>query len=457
MWVPRQGLKRTSSRLGLAAIWALFASLLSPQIAVANTPEVFTFTGSGYGHGVGMSQIGARGMALESSTAVEILGHFYPGTEVTATDDTQTIRINIGHRLQDATITMRPLSRTQPGLPSLTLLSGSIEPGVEAIESATVGTYFDDFTLSLFSQPDAIEVTRSSKTAKFAPLAPATSWTLRWDSQTVIQVRTAARTYLIRYGQIGIKWVSNSVAPGQMEITASMRLGDEYLYGLGEVPSSWPAAALEAQAIAARTFALTKLSRIRSACDCNIYSTTRDQNFVGFSKESEAIYGVRWREAVDRTRSLAVLWEQRPIQAFFFSSSGGMTQNVKDVWGSELPYLVNRPDSWSVNPRLNPRYARWTRNVSQAVMAKAFGLEDVDRYQVLTRSVTGSVLRIRATSSLGKRSTLSGETFRSRVGLPSTWFSLPQRSAQPATDSSVTLGGCVDRVETRFSSGRVCL
>lgn len=438
-------------------IASLLIAPISPQLAVANIPELFTFTGSGYGHGVGMSQIGARGMALESSTAVEILGHFYPGTGVALRDDTQTIRVNVGHRLQEATITMRPLSRTQPTLPSLTLIEGEIENSLLPGESATVGTYFDDFTLSLYSQPSAIEVTRSSKTAKFAPLAPAKSWTLRWDSATVIQVRTSSRTYLIRYGEIGVKWVSNSAGGGQMEITASMRLGDEYLYGLGEVPSSWPAASLEAQAIAARTFALTKLDRIRKACDCNIYSTTRDQNFVGFSKESEPIYGIRWREAVDRTRGLAVLWKNKPIQAFFFSSSGGMTQNVKDVWGSEFPYLVNRPDSWSVNALLNPRYANWTRNVSQAAMAKAFGLTDVDRYQVLTRSATGSVLSIRAISSLGAKSTLTGETFRSRVGLPSTWFSLPPPPEVLVPETREPLDGCLDQPWRILGLARTCL
>lgn len=244
MWERRQRRMRTSRRFILSFVFVLLLEVLSPRIANANIPETFIFTGSGYGHGVGMSQIGARGMALESATATQILTHFYPGTEVAPVEDTQTIRINIGHRQRDATITMRPLAKGQSNPTSLTLLSGSIAPGVEASESATVGTYLSDLTLNLFSQSNGIEVTRSSKTAKFAALPPARSWTLRFDSETVIQVRTAERTYLIRYGQIQITWVKNSTGPGQMEITASMRLGDEYLYGLGEVPSSWPAASL---------------------------------------------------------------------------------------------------------------------------------------------------------------------------------------------------------------------
>lgn len=400
--------------------------LLPPQCAFANTPSSFLFTGSGYGHGVGMSQIGARGMAVESATATQILNHFYPGTEVVSTIDTEIIRINIGHRQRDATITIRALDSRQSRPPELTLFDERLAYGQIATESKTVGTYLADITLNLTSKPDAIEVGRSSKLAKYAALSPAKQWTIRWDSQTVVSVRTKERTYLIRYGQINLAHVANSDSAGQLEITASMRLGDEYLYGLGEVPSSWPPAALEAQAIAARTFALTKMKVVRKACDCNIYSTTRDQNFVGFSKESEPIYGVRWKRAVDRTLGAAIFLRAEPIQAFYFSSSGGMTQNVKDVWGSEYSYLVNRPDTWSTDALLNPRYASWTRQVSQEVMAKAFRLDDVERYQILSRTVTGSVLKIRAFSSLGAERILTGEVFRSRVGLPSTWINLPK-------------------------------
>jgi SpoIID/LytB domain protein len=92
------------------------------------------------------------------------------------------------------------------------------------------------------------------------------------------------------------------------------------------VPSSWPAAALEAQAIAARTYALGKLSRIRPECDCNIYNTTVDQNFVGYVKETEPIWGIKWKEAVTRTfvdadNALTVTLNGRPISAFYCSAT----------------------------------------------------------------------------------------------------------------------------------------
>jgi SpoIID/LytB domain protein len=229
-----------------------------------------------------------------------------------------------------------------------------------------------------------------------------------------------------KYGQITIKSVSTPLT-SYLAVTTTLRLHDEYLYGIGEVPSSWPPAALEAQVIAARTYALNKLPRIRTECDCNIYSTTVDQNFVGYSKETEAIYGVRWKEAVNRTfvdadNSLVIVLNGKPINAFYFSSSGGKTQNIREVWGSEAPYLQGVPDPWSQNPKINPRYALWTRFVPQNTVAQAFKLPDVIRLTFDAKTTTGSISQVTAYSLTGSRSTLTGEIFRSRVKLPSTWI-----------------------------------
>ena len=118
-----------------------------------------------------------------------------------------------------------------------------------------------------------------------------------------------------------------------------------YLYGLGEVPSSWNAAALQAQAIAARTYALEKANRagdFRSGCACTVYSSTVDQAYIGYDKEAEGSgYGARWVAAVDNTSGKAVLNGGAPIQAYYSSSSGGHTENNEFVWGgSPLSYLA---------------------------------------------------------------------------------------------------------------------
>ena len=410
--------KRAFLLTSLSLIFSLGLNVISPVHARTLIPTDFRFFGSGYGHGVGMSQIGARGQALESKTAVEILNYYYPGTAVTAYPDNQLIRVNIANLVSSVTLnavgSIGEIRLYQGDIP----LSESPEPfGIYPGETTALFTNFAGSVVPALSSP----------TAKYAAINPAPAWTVRWDSATTTALLTNGATATqYKYGQIVFKSVTNLLS-SYLAVTNTLRLHDEYLYGLGEVPSSWPAAALEAQAIAARTYALGKLSRLRVECDCNIYNTTVDQNFVGYAKETEAIYGIKWREAVDRTfvdenNALVVTLEGKPIQAFYFSSSGGVTQNVVDVWGSPLPYLTGVPDPWSLDPTINRRYALWSRFVPQSVMAQAFLLPNVVSFTINSRTQTGSISSITAISSTGATATLNGELFRARVKLPSTWI-----------------------------------
>lgn len=410
--------KRAFLLTSLSLIFSLGLNVISPVHARTLIPTDFRFFGSGYGHGVGMSQIGARGQALESKTAIEILNYYYPGTAVTAYPDNQLIRVNIANLISSVTL------NAVGSIGEIRLYQGDI-PLSESPEP--FGIYPGDTTALFTNFAGSVVPALSSPTAKYAAINPAPAWTVRWDSATTTALLTNGATATqYKYGQIVFKSVTNLLS-SYLAVTNTLRLHDEYLYGLGEVPSSWPAAALEAQAIAARTYALGKLSRLRVECDCNIYNTTVDQNFVGYAKETEAIYGIKWREAVDRTfvdenNALVVTLEGKPIQAFYFSSSGGVTQNVVDVWGSPLPYLTGVPDPWSLDPTINRRYALWSRFVPQSVMAQAFLLPNVVSFTINSRTQTGSISSITAISSTGATATLNGELFRARVKLPSTWI-----------------------------------
>lgn len=381
-------------------------------------PEIFKISGSGYGHGVGMSQIGARGQAIEGKSAVEILNYYYPGTAVSPYPDNELIRVNL------ANLTTSVIVKAVGGVGTITLFRGDLAVGES---SEPLGTYQGDLTASFTNLANSVIPSLSSPTAKFAPVPPNKAWTIRWDSATTtIALTNQSETKQYKYGQIVIKSVSNAVS-SYLAVTNTLRLHDEYLWGIGEVPSSWPPAALEAQAIAARTYALTKLSKVRTECDCQIYSTTVDQNFVGYSKEIERIYGIKWKEAVNRTfvdenSALVIIFEGKPINAFYSSSSGGFTQDVKDVWGSPFAYLQGVPDPWSLDMKINPRYAIWERQITQKDMATAFGLDSVKSFRVDSRSKTESALFVTAVSSTGKSSTLTGEIFRARTKLPSTWI-----------------------------------
>lgn len=375
----------------------LIATSLVPARA-DSFPEQFIFTGAGYGHGVGMSQIGAKAMAQNGESATAILNYYYKNVTVSPWVDTQTIRVNIGHALKSASFYTAPDS-------TITYFAGDTSTGVSGLSKGR----------------QKLQLSVSGNWATLGNLR-AQKFTITWSN--IISASMSGSTSTYKYGYINVKVVN-----GALEITTSLSLHDEYLLGISEVSSAWPAAALEAQVIASRSYAASKLGPISSKCDCNVYSHIGDQNFVGYAKESEARIGKLWREAVLRTNidtftSLAILQNGKPIQAYYSSSSGGATQTTLDAWGTPTAYTQSVVDSASVDVALNPRFASWKATSSQALVAAAFGLPDVVTLEILSRNQAGAVTYIKATSSAGATKSLRGDTFRSRAKLPSAWFSL---------------------------------
>ncbi len=427
-------MKIFNSRFSISLAVILIFQNLSPVPAyAADVPEKFDFRGSGYGHGVGMSQVGAFGMAREGKTAAEILTHYYSGVEIAPVDDSAFLRINVADKIQSVTFTNESLS-TAPGV--LQVFAGDLAPGI--IETSTPAATLPiggSLTFSILGQA-LISSISDPVTAINTALPQGGIWTIRWSGTTafpgensLLRMKVGTTTKRYRYGQAQVKLIPGGLTSAAIIVTNTLRLRDEYLRGIGEVPSSWPSAALQAQVIAARTFGLAKKDSIRKICDCNLYSSTQDQNFVGWSKEIEPIYGEKWVEAVsitqpDTTTGLAILYNGKPIFAYYASSTGGVTENVQEVWGSSVPYLLSVPDPWSLDPSINPSYSSWSRSISQANMAKAFNLPDVARYEVTARTGGGAVKRIAAFSANGKSSQLTGEKFRSLLKLPSAWIQL---------------------------------
>ena len=430
-------MKIFSSRFSISLAIVLIFQNLSPVSAYgADVPEKFDFRGSGYGHGVGMSQVGAFGMAREGKTATEILTHYYSGVEVAPVDDSAFLRINIADKIQSVTFSNESLS-SDPSISSvLQIFPGDLAPGV--VETATAPTTLPlggSLTFSILGQALISSISDPATGANTA-LPQGGIWTIRWSGTTaspgensLLKMKIGSTTKRYRYGQAQVKLVSGGLTSAAIIVTNTLRLHDEYLRGIGEVPSSWPSAALQAQVIAARTFGLAKKDSIRKICDCNLYSSTQDQNFVGWSKEVEAVYGKKWVDAVsitqpDTNTGLAILYKGKPIFAYYASSTGGVTENVQDVWGTPVPYLLSVPDPWSLDSTINPSYSSWARSISQANMAKAFNLPDVARYEVTARTGGGAVKRVSAFSTNGKSSQLTGEKFRSLLKLPSAWIQL---------------------------------
>jgi len=401
-------------RISKSLIAILFLQLFIPQAHAIDIPTSFSFQGSGYGHGVGMSQIGARAMALAGESPLSILRYYYSGVEIESLPDTQTLRVNIGHLLKNI-----KLGTSTPNSTISAFISN--DKSVAQVPSKS------SFSFSISgSQISLMSVTGK----KSYVITRNKEFTIRWSGESAtVSVTDTKGTMKYRYGQIQLKSVRTKDGKYFIEATNSLRLHDEYLYGIGEVPSSWPAAALQAQAIASRTYALSKAGVIKSACDCNLYGSISDQSFIGYAKESEPLYGKLWREAVDATMSsdstgLAITMQGAPITSYFTSSTGGQTESAINAWGSDRQFALSVPDSASADIALNPRYAQWNRVVSQEVIASAFLLPDVATLEIVSRNSTGTVGMIKAVSSAGVEVVLRGETFRSRTKIPSAWFEL---------------------------------
>ena len=95
---------RMFSKVAVVTSALLLLAGLPITASAVEIPANFSFVGSGYGHGVGMSQIGARAKALAGESATAILNYYYTGTKVETGTDTQILRINIGHLLTSSKI-----------------------------------------------------------------------------------------------------------------------------------------------------------------------------------------------------------------------------------------------------------------------------------------------------------------------------------------------------------------
>ena len=320
--------------------------------------------------------------------------------------DTYTIRVNIGNALR-----------------SVSFVSATPDSQIQIYAGEVVGPTDVAPLLTLASKQKASF--RADANGVITGPVSGKHFTIRWTGPNAVmtfsQPGSAVR---YRYGQMQMK-----VVKGAIEVTNSLSLHDEYLWGISEMSSAWPAAALEAQVIAARSYALSKLGPIKPSCDCHVYSHISDQNFVGYSKEIEPKIGSLWKAAVIRTNidtstSLAILANGKPIQAYYSSSSGGATQTTLDAWGQPTSYTQSVADPAGLDPKLNPRFAQWKASTTQELAAKAFLLPDVISLEIVSRNSAGAVTYIKGTSSNGSTKLLRGDTFRSRVKIPSPYFQL---------------------------------
>ncbi len=427
-----------SRAFALLSVPAVFVSILAvpatAQAATVSVPDSFTFTGSGWGHGIGMSQVGARGQAAEGRTAKQILEYYYTGASVASFRDDMDIRVSMAYLKTSMRMRVEGLT------------------SVPARATIVVGTK----TVKLTEKDVAvisIVGTQTQVKRNGVLVATGSPIVVRWSgtrnpgangSAPAVLNATTASTFdgdghRYRYGKFELRGKYSSVVK-RTSLTAVnvVRLHDEYLKGVAEVPSSWPEAALQAQVVAARSYALVKYrAGVRGGCWCHVFKDTRDLVFAGYLKESSYM-GERWAAAVKATNvsatsSQTVLFQGAPAQAFFFHSTGGRTQNAEDVWGEKVSYLRSVDDHWSLDPKYDSSFALWGPKVrTQSTVASAFGLPNVVRLDLSDRYASGSVRTAKAWSSTGVMKSLAGGTATARLSLLSRWYHVPGSTPVPS-------------------------
>jgi len=409
-------------RIFNSLVLAISVALILPsQSAAIEIPVSFQVKGAGYGHGVGMSQIGARAKALAGETATAIISYYYKDVAIEPLDDSKILRVNIGHLLTSA----KMATATQDA--TMQIFSGDIGDAQDVAPLAIVPVK-SSLNFTILGSTVLPSVVTGKKTVS---IPRNRIFTVRWSGTRylpgvdgVISLSHTTTTKKYRYGQMQFRAVKAATLGYRIEVTNSVRLSDEYLWGVSEVPSSWPEAALQAQAIASRTYAMSKAGIYRASCDCDLYGEISDQSFLGYAKETEKGWGQFWKAAVTNTSGLTITQEGKPITAYFGSSSGGLTETSVNAWGTEKSFTQSVEDISSLDPVLNPRFYQWDRIITQSSVAAAFALPDVVSLEIVMKNTTGTVATIKATSSKGVQKSLRGETFRSRTKIPSAYFDL---------------------------------
>jgi stage II sporulation protein D len=208
-------------------------------------------------------------------------------------------------------------------------------------------------------------------------LAPGQAVTLSLSGGVQKVVPTSSSTLLTVYSPAGRYHAYRGTIVGQpsggLLYIINVLPIEDYLRGLGEVPSSWPLEAIKAQIVAARCYALTHMG---STALYDVDDTTQYQVYRGIDAESAA-----QNAAVDQTAGQVLMSGGHVIVAFFSASDGGHTANVSDIFGGSLstyPYLRGVLDPWDV---VAPRHTWYTGIYSYATLERIyFSASDVATY-----------------------------------------------------------------------------
>jgi stage II sporulation protein D len=344
----------------------------APGVAESSASSALVISGHGWGHGVGMAQWGANGYARHGSDYRSILAHYYQGTTI-GTHSAPPVRVLLAEGRTRVTLSSdSPWKVVDGSGTSVALPPGPLQFGADLV----VG-----------------ERTLTSPLT-FAPGA------------TPLLVGKAAYR-----GKLLV--LSNGK---RMQVVNSLPL-DSYVLGVvgREMPSNWPAAALESQAVAARSYALAELENVVTARAFDLYSDTRSQVYGGIAAESPSVSA-----AVRATARQVVLYAGKVATTYFSSSSGGRTVSAAEAWGKTVPYLVSVDDPYDT---LSPYHDWGPVLVDARKAARALKVPGELQALTMTPGPSGHVSQVDAVGTKGDVK-LTGSNVRTALALRSSWFTV---------------------------------
>jgi SpoIID/LytB domain protein len=378
---------------------AIAVLLCAAVPATAGAAVRHVFRGAGFGHGIGMSQYGAYGYALQGAKYDGILAHYYRGTK---------------------------LSTLTPG--GVRVLLQPVDPYIRVRGATSVGGRSVKPENTYVAKRGGAGIVIANERGKRLFNFAASSLKFRGaDPMRLLGPALNGVSSGLYRGSIEVRLDGGGVTSiNELDM-------DSYIRGVvaGEMPSSWPLEALKVQAVAARTYAL---STAKSSGSFDQYPDTRSQVYRGVTGES-----VRSDAAVADTARQIVTYNGVPAVTYYFSTSGGQTENIEFSFIGSLskPWLVSVPDPYD---NQSP-YHRWTVRFSAARLDRALGAPGAfKRLKVTERGESPRVVMAQVVGTSGTR-TVTGPQVRSALGLRDTWFtdyrvassSVRPRSARPAS------------------------
>ncbi|MDW3217932.1 MAG: SpoIID/LytB domain-containing protein [Acidimicrobiales bacterium] len=375
------------SRLPLHRVLSavMVASILAATAAPASADEgpaepTITFRHGGFGHGVGMSQYGALARAEAGHSHEDILGFYYEGATLGSLSDFPEFDDGDG---LDVLIENGSGGNTHGGKVSVSqpYINGDYQEGwelevhvggdllttsTESVEASFDGTAWSA-TIDDDDDPDTARVELCDETCtgplEFA-LVGGTHVVLEPGEDTNPNLGNGSGAYA--GGRI-------ILVPGEHDSDCGSGTrfcvihGDldfqDYLVGLAEIPTSWPAEAQAAQAVAGRSYAAAAIiNRAHLGRPWDIVDSTKDQHYTGYDRMLQGCGN--WCDGVDISDDQLLVFDGKIAQAFYSSSNGGHTAKPSDVWngGTDLAYLPSKADPFDAHPS-NPnrwRETTWT-------------------------------------------------------------------------------------------------